>query len=95
MNYWKLTALSLLLLIGLIASYYGYNYIINNSYNSGFTDGQLYIIQSISTTGNIPFMYLNENNQTVLDSKNIQELCSGESKWINNVWIFTIEIPDK
>jgi hypothetical protein len=40
-------------------------------------------------------MYLNENNQTVLDSKNIQELCSGESKWINNVWIFTIEIPDK
>lgn len=47
------------------------------SYNEGFNQGQLFIIQEINTNGNIPVL-TEESNQTRLDWITIERICGIE-----------------
>jgi len=67
----------ILLLILIVGAFYYYNNLTNlKSYQNGFSDGQIQVIQDIGNTKLIPY-FATENNQTQIKYASIQSICSG------------------
>jgi hypothetical protein len=65
-----------LIIAGIIASvYFGFYYYKVKYYNNGLSDGQSYIIKSISLTGNIPY-FDNSTGNITIKGISINNLCS-------------------
>ena len=68
-NLWKIASI---ILIILLAGYFGFNYTKNKYLNQGYQAGQFNIINSIQQTGNIPY-FENDTIKTI----SISQICSG------------------
>lgn len=65
MNKWKLTTISLIIIILAFALYVGYNYQTQQTYNKGYEAGAYYIIGQITTTAQVPYFDNSTGNLTI------------------------------
>lgn len=66
-----------------VGAYLGFQYEKNKYYNIGVFEGQSYIIQSISATGNIPY-YENLSGNLTVKTIPIQQLCNQLNQKVQN-----------
>ena len=70
-TYWQIALIIVLILIG---SYFGFDYIKSHYYQKGIQIGQIDIIQQQTINQEI-FLFINQNNQTIPIKLKWSELC--------------------
>lgn len=74
---WKIFGIIIIIAAILVGGWFGYKYLEKQTYNKGVTAGQISVINSIQTTGYIPYFENDANNKTQLKQILIKDLCSG------------------
>jgi hypothetical protein len=85
-NGWKIFGIICIILIILVGGYFGYVYLANSlyikGYNLGNQNGQINIIQSIQSTGEIPYL-TNATGTWKVNKIAIKDIC-GNLQGVNN-----------